>query len=256
MRAILQNDDDRKAVWAIGFIVLMPALLYHLPYVLDSATGRVAPQDNILLVSLFTLGFAPLAVTMLENRRVLARGPKQVLAQAQLMIGLIAVLMAQNAPAADMSLIEALRDWMVFLVIIGVISGFDLATRLVALRRQPRALRVIGRRAGHVVIWPCLAVAVIGMIDGASAAQILWASVIAVGTVAATVAVLHGGRRLKRRLGRYVKIFADVASLSALALIWVIITDSGSGYDMTGAIVGGATGLVILWWSNRQAAQA
>jgi hypothetical protein len=179
MQRVLRKDEHSKATWCIALILIFLLTAFLMGEAIIRATDDpMTAKLRLLQAMLLSLFVAPLAAQLLDQRKYLPRGPRQFVEQLRTPVNLLALLIATRQPETTVSVGDALRDWALFLVIISLVNGYDLVSRLIDLRHKRRALLIIGRNVAQIVVLAGVLCCGAFLVYDQTAAQRLWAGII------------------------------------------------------------------------------
>lgn len=218
-----EHGTDRSANWVLGLLVFM-VLLAGLTGITLLVALDLRAVHGLLLAALMTSFLGAHNAQTLDRRRMLPRGPRMFATQLQGPLAILALLISGRAPAADMPLAQALQDWAIFGVIIGLIAGVDLVWRWRDLRHRRAVIRAIERGIARPALGVAAIVVVAAALSGQSAAQMLWTALIAAGALLQGPALTRIKIAPDWRRGQLALRLSRVITLAAAGgVIWLLV---------------------------------
>ena len=211
--------------------------------------GEMLGTDTVAMFMMMILMFSALSAQT-RGRKVLATGPRALVQHLGLAFGMLGIVIVGNVPPAEMTLDQMLQGWLWFPAIL--LLGLSLAAirPLRAMRRHPRALRILAQR-GAIMVWIIAIFAALNALaEDASPAQGVWTFCVWMATLASggvSFAAYRGVRRT--RLGKIAVFLAQAVPLVAMMFVFVYAMKLGQidglGDIPFGSIISGGIGVVL-----------
>lgn len=211
--------------------------------------GEMLGPDTVAMFMMMILMFSALSAQSL-GRKALDTGPRALARYLGFALGMFGMVIIGKVPPAEMTLGQMLQGWLWFPAIFLFVPALAAIRPLRALRRHPRALRILAQR-GAIMVWIIAIFAALNALaEDASPAQGVWTFCVWMATLASggvSFAAYRGVRRT--RLGKIAVFLAQAVPLVAMMFVFVYAMKLGQidglGDIPFGSIISGGIGVVL-----------